>query len=89
MEEVFEWYKELNSKINGIPFLAGNELNINYNPIKFNLTHNNAILSATLLREDIQNKNWSAFKNGYKTMLNDKIISEYKLKKFYKMLMEV
>lgn len=65
------------------------KLNINYDPIKFNLTHNNAILSATLLREDIQNKNWSAFKNGYKIMLNDKIISEYKLKKFYKMLMEI
>lgn len=65
------------------------KLNINYKPISFTSSHNKQLISATLLREDIQNKNWSAFKNGYKIMLNDKIISEYKLKKFYKMLMEV
>lgn len=65
------------------------KLNINYKPISFTSSHNKQLISATLLREDIQNKNWSAFKNGYRMMLTDKIISEYKLKKFYKMLTEV
>lgn len=70
-------------------FNNAEKLNIDYIPISFTTSHNKQLISATLLREDIQNKNWKAFKTGYKILLNDKIISEYKLKKFYKKLMEV
>lgn len=65
------------------------KLNINYKPISFTSSHNKQLVSAAVLREDIQNKNWKEFKSGYKIMIQDKIISEYKLKKFYKKLMEV
>lgn len=70
-------------------FNNAEKININYAPISFDSSHNKQLISATILREDIQNKNWKEFKKGYEIMLNDNVISEYTLKKFYKKLIEV
>ena len=62
------------------------KLNETYNPIKYKNIHNNDFISGTLIRDDIKNKNWKNFKQGYINLLNDNKISIYKLKKFYNKL---
>lgn len=59
------------------------ELPADYNPIKYENSHNNQYVSGTNIRKDLIDKNYKNFKSGYKIMLNEHVTSEYLLKKFY------
>lgn len=59
------------------------ELTADYNPIKYNDSHNNDYISGTNIRKDLSDKNYKNFKCGYELMLNEHVTSEYLLKKFY------
>ena len=58
-------------------------LDINTDPISYTDSHNNDIISATHIRNDLKDKNYKNFKKGYKILLKENLVSDYKLKKLF------